>query len=128
LAQTYLFRHPGPYELDMILPDLPYQLTSSELVGYAGNYTGRNAEGRPWSATITLEEGHLKSVITGKNEGWTERLVWMENNTFAPGSMKGDQPRGIHSEVRYRFHPDGSFSYMVSGEEKLSFSKKTAIQ
>ncbi|MDT8412392.1 MAG: serine hydrolase domain-containing protein [Vicingaceae bacterium] len=121
VAYSGILEHKGPYDIQKELPNLPDQPSTATLKKYVGEYFAITPDSIRWSAIIEEKEGHLEAQIHSVIDSWSERLVNVKPNTFAPGFIKASTPYALAPKVYYQFSESGTFNITVLGEVEFSF-------
>ncbi|WP_081212273.1 serine hydrolase domain-containing protein [Salegentibacter sediminis] len=123
LAYSGILEHPGPFDIQKELPKLPNQPNDATLRKYIGKYRAITLDSIHWSAVIDNQEGHLQAHISSDLDSWSERLVNLKPDIFAPGYINKSTPFAISPQVFYEFQEPGSFKIRVFDRTEFNFIK-----
>jgi CubicO group peptidase (beta-lactamase class C family) len=121
VAYSGILEHKGPFDIQKELPNVPEQPSSAILNKYIGKYFAITPDSIRWTATIKENEGHLEAHIHSIVDSWSERLVNVKPDTFAPGYIKGSTPLALKPKVYYEFGRSGTFNITALGRVEFSF-------
>ncbi len=123
LAYSGILEHKGPFDIQKQLPNLPKQPNTSTLNKYIGRYNAITPDSINWSAEIVNNEGHLEVHIISEIDSWSEKLVNVKPDIFAPGFIKKSTPYAIAPKVYYEFSEPGTLNITVLGNIEFNFVK-----
>lgn len=121
LSYSGILEHKGPYDIQKELPNLPEQPNSEFLKAFEGTYRAVTGDGLEWTANIVMTKGHLEANIRSEVDSWTDKLVFVKPDTFAPGFIKGSTALAVAPKVFYQFNGVGRFDITVLGHPEFSF-------